>query len=95
MDNNEEHVEKLIRWLTDEVASAGGDGDGIWCSKHYSVGDIKALILRRDLVPKFWKLEDGVDGDISIGDGQEWLLITNSEHKFTGRPAWQQVAIHW
>lgn len=93
INKNKEHVTALIKWLIEEVMSSGGDGDGIWYSRTYSVAAIKELIETGKLVPKFWRLEQDSADSFSIGDGQEWLFITNNESHFTSRPDWQQVAL--
>lgn len=93
LNSNREHVIALIKWLIDEVMSAGGDGDGIWYSKYYSVTDIKALIESEKLLPRFWKIEEWPNPALHLGENQEWLTITNSKHDFDTRPEWQQVSI--
>jgi hypothetical protein len=96
LDANKEHVIILLRWLVEEVLSAGGDGDGIWYSKYFDVAAIEKLIEDENLLPKFWKMTISKDSDsLSLGDNQEWLTITNIESEFTSRPVWQQVSLVW
>jgi hypothetical protein len=91
----DEHMISMIKWLTDEVMSAGGDGDGIWYSKLFNVKDIKSFIEVNNLLPKFWAINIDNENAFSIGEGQEWLYITNKKEDFDARPFWQQVALVW
>ena len=95
VDNNKEHIEKLIRWLLDEVISAGGDGDGLWYSKFYSVKDIYPICEKINLEFKFpWnlKLEEN---SIHFENNQEHLIITNNLEYYNSSPSWQQVLIKY
>ncbi len=92
-DVNDSKVKEILNWLIEEIQSAGGDGDGIWYSKYYNIKDIKTL-LSDGLLPKHWKIEEK-NGELHVGENQEWLLITNNEHSFSSRPSWQQVSLVW
>ena len=92
-DDNKPHLKTLIKWLFDEVVSAGGDGDGIWYSKYYNAKDIKNLILEEKLLPIGFEITKDNDQSVSFGEGQEWLTITNDEEEFDRRPSWQQVSL--
>ena len=95
ISTNKQHVLNILHWLIDGVLSSGGDGDGIWYSKFYSVADIKKLIEDEKLLPGFWKMEFKEDGSLHLGDNQEWLTITNNEWDWTKRPSWQEVGVVW
>jgi hypothetical protein len=92
---NMEHIKTLIKWLFEEVQTAGGDGDGIWHSNYYKVSDIKDLIDSESLYPPYWYISETNDDRISYNLDQECLVITNNEDDFTNRPSWQQVAIQY
>jgi hypothetical protein len=93
VSDNKEHLKTLIKWLIEEVQSAGGDGDGIWHSQYYSIDQLKALIIEEKLMSKHWQLEMcNPDGFWMFGN-QECLLITNSKEDFDNRPSWQQVSL--
>ena len=94
INKNKEHTLTFIKWLIEEVQSSGGDGDGVWYSKLYSIQDIKELILTNDLLPDHWMVEVGEDY-ISMGENEEWLIITNSEKNFKNQPDWAQILIEW
>jgi len=93
VNENEERLKILIAWLINDVQSAGGDGDGIWYSKYYSVKDIKVFIEKHKLLPEHWVLNDHGETAFSIGENQEWLYITNLKSDFDTRPEWQQVSV--
>lgn len=89
---NSQHIKNLIKWLFEEVHSAGGDGDGIWYSKYFNVLDIEEFINSESLLPKYWNFK--IDNHrLVYSHHQECLIITNNEDDFTNRPPWQQVAI--
>ena len=92
-DKNKEHIKFLINWLYDEVISAGGDGDALWYSEYFHVDEILPLV--KELNIKFkWEIEKK-DECISIGENQEWILITNNKIYWDDAPSWQQVKIHY
>jgi hypothetical protein len=91
---NDEHLINIIKWLIDEVRRSGGDGDGLWYSKIYSMDDIKQFILDNNLLPDYWRM-DVENGVLSLGDNQEWLMITNDKYTFETRPPWTQVTLEW
>jgi len=93
--DNEEHIEKLIRWLIDEVVSAGGDGDGMWYSKYYSVKDIYPICEKINSEFKSpWELTLE-DDTIHWSYYQESLIITNNLEHYNTSPSWQQVLIKY
>jgi hypothetical protein len=94
INSNLSRVKTIIGWLINEVQSAGGDGDGIWYSKYYDIQDIKRIILTSCLLPDYWKLEEK-NGELHVGENQEWLIITNNKDSFNNRPSWQQVSLVW
>jgi len=94
INENKERVISIIKWLINEVLSSGGDGHGIWYSKFYKVDDIKRLIWEYKLLPQHWEIEEK-DGDLHLGENQEWLIISNDEAAFECRPEWQQVSLVW
>lgn len=93
ISENKEHIISIIKWLIEDVLSAGGDGDGIWCSKYYSIEDIKALIINEKLLPIGWWIQNRDANTFLIGEYQEWLMITNNLEIFNNRPIWQQVSL--
>jgi hypothetical protein len=46
------------------------------------------------LLPYYWKIEER-DGELHLGENQEWLIITNNKNTFLSRPDWQQVSLVW
>jgi hypothetical protein len=92
---NTEHIKTLVKWLFEEVQSAGGDGDGIWYSEYYKVSDIKDLIDSEYLCPPYWYVSKTNDDRISYDLDHECLVITNNEDDFTNRSSRQQVAIQY
>lgn len=101
VEDNKEHLEKLLRFIVDEVCSAGGDGDAIWYSQYYDINDIYSFI-KDDLAPrmraecKFFNWELKLKGDtITWGQYQEWATITNDESIFIGAPSWSQFTLKY
>lgn len=86
------HAETVIKWLLEEVMSAGGDG--IWYSKYLSISQIESIITNGNLLPKYWTMEVK-NGELHLGENQEWLIITNDKNSFDNRPSWQQVSLDW
>ena len=94
---NEFHLEILLIWLLTEVRSAGGDGDAIWYSVRYDIHQLLPIIEKLNQKVK-WKIEAKEEHDgkyIIWGDGQECVLITNSETMWNERPSWQQCSIKY
>lgn len=89
--SNKEHIINLIKWIYEEVISAGGDGDFLWYSRYYSVKDIYPLVeeLNNTLNWK-WKLKWLDDNSFILGESQESFLITNNEDLYKNAPIWQQ-----
>lgn len=90
---NKDHLRILIKWLFDEVCSAGGDGDGIWYSKYFNAKDIKDFIIEEKLYPVHFKIREESDDSVYFSEGQEGLVITNNKEVFDYRPSWQQVSL--
>ena len=86
------HLSKLASWLIEEVQGAGGDGDGLWYSKNYSVSDIHTIV--EPLLPEFWKVNWSID-TVYYGCGEEYLTITNSSEEYENAPYYQQVLIKY
>jgi hypothetical protein len=100
MFNDEEHLENLLRWLIDEVMSAGGDGDAIWHSKYRTIDELLPFVakINKELNLKWTiKINETPDGNayLSWHNGQEALIITNSKKMWDNRPSWQQCSIDW
>lgn len=97
-EEDKQHLIHLLKWLVDEVLSAGGDGDAIWLSEYYSVKDLYSFILRYNVeinIPSVWEIKLN-DGYISLGAGQEGLLITNKEEFFKkNTPSWSQCSLRY
>jgi hypothetical protein len=95
VDDNKDHIEKLLRWLVAEVISAGGDGDALWYSKFYSVKDIYPICEKINSEFKFpWELTLK-DDTIHWSYYQEGLIITNNIEFYNSSPSWQQVLIKY
>ena len=62
-DGNRNHVKNLIKWIFDEVISAGGDGDALWYSRFFHVNDILPLVEEINLEHK-WNIERRLNYDI-------------------------------
>jgi hypothetical protein len=100
MFNDEEHLENLLRWLIDEVMSAGGDGDAIWYSKYSPVEFILPHVEKINKELKLnWRIDTRMAKDganyIAWHCGQEALIITNSKEMWDNRPSWQQCSVDW
>ncbi len=98
-EENTNRMLLLVKFLIDEVLSAGGDGDAIWHSKYFDTKDIHRVIMTKistspDIMPDHWSVQL-MDKSILIGGDQEWLFITNSKETFDQRPSWTQCAIQW
>src|ERR1035441_4643591 len=90
VNNNKEHILKLIDLLYYECLSAGGDGDALWYSKYYDVNDILPLIKEYNDSKKFpWTIMTAAD-TIYWGDNQEWISITNDKNVYDKSPDWMQ-----
>lgn len=101
LNENKPHIEKLLRFMVDEVCSAGGDGDAFWYSECYDIKDIYHFI-NEELAPKLkieskyfnWELKLTEDS-ISWGEYQEWLTITNNIHHYITIPEWSQFTLKY
>ena len=95
INNNKEHLLKLIDWLYQEVISAGGDGDALWYSKYFDVKDILKLVEEYNETLRYkWKVSFDEDRKlISWEDGQEGILITNNREIYLNAPEWQQCIV--
>ena len=97
-ERNKNHIKTLLKWLFDEVVSAGGDGDAIWYSQFYSIENILEVVKEINNELK-WKWEvdilENSDKETYIlwGEGQEAIIITNNEKMWKKRPSWQQCSI--
>jgi len=94
--NREHHLKTIIKWLIEEVESAGGDGDGLWYSKYFSIHDIKQLIIKEDLLNNGarWTINEHDRSDAFFLEyDQASLLITNNETDVEDKPIWQQVTL--
>ena len=92
-ETSNKHLSNLIEWLFTEVISAGGDGDGLWYSTIYTVGEIKNYVEDNNLIPKGWTTRMHDDRTVCFEKGQECLIVTNNEEVFNNRPSWQQVSL--
>lgn len=100
MFNSEEHIENLLRWLIDEVMSAGGDGDAFWHSKHKTIDEVLPFVAKIDKELNLnWtiKILETPYGDpyLSWYSSQQALIITNSKKMWDNRPFWSQCSIDW
>jgi hypothetical protein len=94
-EHNKNHIKTLIKWLFDEVKSAGGDGDALWYSRYYSVKDIFPIVEEINNSLKFkWDLELK-DNEIHWNYYQEGMIITNKEEHYNNSPSWQQVLLRY
>ena len=96
-ERNKDHIKILLKWLYDEVVSAGGDGDAIWYSLLYDVRQLLPIVEKLNKKVK-WQIElkEKQDGRyIAWWNGQECILITNSETMWNQRPSWQQCCIQY
>ena len=94
-DANREHIKNLIRWIFNEVSSAGGDGDALWYSEYFNVEDILPLVeeVKEELGYK-WNIKMG-DMRLSCSFYQEGFCITNNKKDWDEAPSWQQVKINY
>jgi len=94
-DINIQHIKNLIVWLFEECISAGGDGDAFWYSEYFDIKDIIPLVeeFNSSLKHPFTIKVD--DNSISWFDGQEGILITNSEEVYKNFPSYAQVVIKY
>lgn len=86
------HILNLISWISDEVLSAGGDGDFLWYSRFYDIKDIIKVVDQYNESMKFkWDIIFNEEGQrISCSRGQEGFIITNNEEDYKNAPVWQQ-----
>ena len=84
-----QHAIDIINWLLTEVASAGGDGNGIWYTYYFTLESIERLI-KSDIDYSPWVMRN-FETYITIGAEQEVLIITDDKTMFDNRPSWQQV----
>jgi hypothetical protein len=100
MFNEDEHIENLLRWLINEVMSAGGDGDAIWYSENYTIEYILPYVqkVNEELNLK-WDIETKVASDGKLYIVWYWcqscLIITNSKEMWNNKPDWSQCSICW
>lgn len=99
-NDTKQRIFKLLECLYDEVMSAGGDGDGLWCSRFYDINDIFPIVEEFNNSQKYpWKItkEDDNDGTYILLTGhiQDYIIITNSEEKFLCPPEWQQIVVRY
>jgi hypothetical protein len=92
--NPKEHIKTLLRWLINEVCSAGGDGDAIWIAKHINVSNILPIVIdiNNEELDGRWKI-DANESDIILHNDQECLIITNNKDYDVS--SWSQCTLHW
>ena len=88
-----QHAINIINWLITEVLSSGGDGDGIWYTKYFTLESIEKLI-KSDIDTKGLVMENR-QTYLSLHNYEEALHITTDKEMFDNRPSWQQVSLVW
>jgi hypothetical protein len=93
-DGHVGHIESLLRWISQEVWSTGGDGDAIWISKYFDVKDILPIVqyMNETEWNNWWDISTGHD-DIVLFNNQEGFHITNNQDFEV--PSWSQCTIRW
>jgi hypothetical protein len=93
-DGHVGHIESLLRWIAQEVWSAGGDGDAIWISKYFSIEDILNIVNKMNETEwdNWWEIL-GNGEEICLSHGQESIIITNNQDFEV--PSWSQCTIRW
>lgn len=80
---NKEHIKKLIEFLYHEVLMSGGDGDACWCTKYYSLKELRECFEEYNDTLEFkWEFEDISDNQFNWGKGQEGIVVTTSKELF-------------
>jgi hypothetical protein len=93
--NEQKRLLQLIDFLYNDVMSAGGDGDGLWFTRYYSLDDILELVKQyNDSLHFKWDVTKSEDC-IIWADGQEGLVITTNENVYNNAPSWQQILIKY
>ncbi len=93
LEEDVEHITKLIEWLRDEARRSPGDGDGAWYSDYYATQDLLPLVVKVNR-NDYWTVSfDGTT--IRWGHEQEGILITNDEVLFDSLPDWIQVKMRY
>lgn len=80
-----QHLSNLLWWLKREVGSAGGDGDGVWLSKNYSVEHLEPLV--REIFADWNMSNDGKTIHLSHPP-EESFWITND-------PNFDMLSVDW
>ena len=94
------HVVNLLRWLFNEVISAGGDGDAFWYTRYYNLEYISDIIKKLNVELQIeWSIEDCMDPQgrryLSWGQNQEYIIITCDKEMWENRPFYTQCSIQW
>lgn len=87
---DKEHILSLIKWIHQEVLSAGGDGDFLWYSRFYKIEELFPLVEEFNNSLK-WKWTLRTNGKtIWLEDNQMGWATTNDESLYLNAPSWQQ-----
>jgi len=97
LDNDQRiHIKGLVKFLVNDMLSAGGDGDAFWYSKYYSIDQLEPIIDEY-LNSINWFQHGGTkskdDKNLDYKRWQESFHISNDEEFWKNIPVWAQVKI--
>jgi hypothetical protein len=96
-ENQVPNVKKTLRFLVEEVWSAGGDGDAIWISKYYKIYDLIPILeeMNKEEWKEWWRIStvghQKFGSYLLLEHDQESLIITNEDDHPV--PDWSQCTL--
>lgn len=96
-ENQVPNVKKTLRFLVEEVWSAGGDGDAIWISKYYKIYDLIPILeeMNKEEWKEWWRISTvghhKFGSYLLLEHDQESLIITNEDDRLV--PNWSQCTL--
>ncbi len=86
---------KVLDLLYHSVVSEGGDGDGVWLSKHTTLDTLIELVKTYNTENNTaWSVES--KGNYLLwGENQEWVIITSDEEFFKKQAEWIILKINY
>ena len=91
---NKDHIIKIIDILYNQCIFSGGDGDGIWYSRIYSINEILPLVEEYNSKLEFKFNTDIINNNtIYWWHDQECIVITTDESVYLNSPSWIQFLL--
>jgi hypothetical protein len=97
-ENQVPNIKKTLRFLVEEVWSAGGDGDATWISKYYKIHNLIPILeeMNKEEWKEWWKISMTIGHQnfgsyILLEHDQESLIITNEDDYPV--PDWSQCTL--